>query len=284
MIPSVTVQDKIPFKSEIQITAFEDIPDHLDSLDALKAELIRQFPEYADSPKHEVMAAIRAGKIKGVNPVRQSRGENMILRGFYEDLFARFTGSPGANQTLEIKYLSLGLSYAQSSFSQSSLTSEYYRDTPDETYDDGSRTFYATLYIKKSEANPTANTTLTAGASNTVTVTSATGFVNGGRIQIETDNATYNATITGIAGSAFTVGAITGNGLIEASAFPDDDIPASTNTCKALISEGGCIISDDATTTLDTGKPLNRKRLEEEKDTSVSLLFDYILAGTSVES
>lgn len=279
-LKTVPMTDKIALRSIIQFTKFRDLPDHLDSLDALKAELIRQHPEFADKPHWRLMRAIRGGKVKGAVPVSINRDDNLLLRGFYQNLFSALSG---ASSDIEIKYLALGLSYADTSFAQTTLGEEHYRDTPDETYDDGQRTFYATLYLKKSEGNPP-STTLTAGTSNTVTLTSPTGFVNNGRIQIETVNATYNCTVTGIAGSVLTVGSITGNGLIGVASFPVSDIPASGNTCKALISEGSIIVGADAAATLESGTALNRRRVEEEKTTSDSLLFDYILSGTSVET
>lgn len=278
-VKTVAVHDKIPLRSIIRLTKFRNLPDHLDSLEALKAELIRQRPEYADRPKHEIMNAIRNGLVAGAEPVSVNEDDNLLLRGFYQNIFAALAGD---SSDIEIKYLALGLSYADTNFTQTTLGAEHYRDVPDETYEDGTRTFYATLYLKKSEGNPP-STTLTAGTSNTVTLTDVTDFVENGRIQIETDNATYNCTVTDITGSVLTVGSITGNGLVGAAAFPDGDTPVSGNTCKALISEGAIIVGSDATSTLETGTPLNRRRVEEEKTTSDSLLFDYILSGTSVE-
>lgn len=275
----VEIPDKIPLRSIIQIVKFRDLPDELDSLAALRTELIRQHPEYANAPKHVVMNAIRNGVLKEAQPIKTNRDDNQLLRGFYSNLFSLFANSGGE---LNFAYLALGLSHAETSSTQTALHAEHYRDTPDETYDDGISTFYATLYVKKSEANPPA-TTLTAGTANTVTVSDATDFVENGRIQIETEQATYNCTITGIAGSVFTVGSITGNGVEEAAAFPDDDIPDSGDACTALISEGSVFVGTAATASADSGTPINRRRIEEEKTVRDSLLFDYILSGVSVE-
>lgn len=314
----VPVKDDIGIRSRIQVTALE-VPDELDDhatlmacaldlpgmterigdrISAMQAALAEQFAQGKMTPserlirdaaipekarKLECMQAIRRGEIPGTQVVDQNLDDNLILRGFWEDLFARLASgnSAGANQSLKIQYLALGKSYADSSFTQGDLTSEYYRDVPDETYDDGVSTYYTTLYVKKTEANPTGSTTVSSATTNTITVASATDFVNDGRIQITTASATYNCTIS-ISGTTFTCSAITGGSLTNASAFDPLDPPVATNTVVSLISEGGCIIGEDATSTPNSGKAMNRRLLETLKNTSRSLIFDYILAGASL--
>lgn len=309
-------------KSEVRATVLR-VPDHLDSLEAqldaaeavpgVKEEieqrlksilnnLIQGFQSNKITPDvfvskvkrapHsarmiECKAAINSGRIPGVEVVGHSGGQNLILRNFYEDLFARFMdgNGAGANQTLQIKYLALGLSYAATSFTQADLTSEFFRKAidPDDTFDDGLSTFYASMYLKKSEANPTGVTTVASATSTQITATSATGFVNQGRYQVETDNNTY--TFTGaLSGSVLTCTAITGGSLTNASAFPDDDVPQAGDNLMILISEGGMIIGNDASDTLNSGKPMNRKRLEIAKNPSLSLSLDYIYTATSIDT
>jgi hypothetical protein len=241
----------------------------------------------AKADRFECMQAIRQGRLDVAKVVQVDAGENMILRGFWEDLFARFASgnSAGANQTLKIKYLALGQSYAAISFTQTDLQNESYRDVPDETYDDGVSTYYTTLYTKKSEANPTGNTTVSSSTTTAITVASGSGFAVDNRIQVVTQNNTYTATVTGISGGSsniLAVNNITGGSLSGAAAFSVSDTPQASDTVKVLISEGGAIISDDATSTPGTGKAMNRRLLETLKTTSLSLLFDYIFAGASL--
>lgn len=317
----IPVPDKIPLGGVVRATAFE-VDDDLDDMakqiaaaerlagmsdriESRAREIIRaliasfeagkitvtEFVHRCSRAAHnakqiECRRALREGMVKGVRPIVSDVGHNLILRNFYEDLFARFVDGNGAgvNQTLQIKYLALGTSYAQSTFAQADLTNEFFRKAldPDDTYDDGLSTFYASLYLKKSEANPN-STTATSGTSTTITLTSPTGFVSGGRAQLVTANNTYNFTYT-LSGSVLTCSDITGGSLSGASAFDAADLPVNTNTVTVLISEGGCIIGDDATSTLNTGKPLNRKRLETLKTTAISLSFDFILTATSIDS
>lgn len=230
--------------------------------------------------------AIRSGHVVPV--VDSQIGPNLILRGFWEDLFARFAATPSSNQTLAIKYLALGLDYTASDFNQEDLYEEHYRDVPDETYDNGVSTYTTTLYLKKTEGNPTGNTTVSSSTTTVITVASATGFIVGNRIQVETANNVYTCTITNIAGNDLTINNITGGGfLTPASAFDVADTPQSGDTVISLISEGGCVISEAATASANTGKLLNRKQLATQKlypsGLTLSLLFDYILAGTSIE-
>lgn len=321
----IEVPDDIPVQSLIQVTAL-DVDDDMDDVEILM-EQAANLPgmeeiiadrlnvllaaadaayargdltdadyanKVAEAPQKalamECLQAIRGNRLACARVVEQQLDHNLILRSFWEDLFARLASgnSAGANQTLQIKYLSLGLSFAQSTFSQTTLTSEFYRDTPDEHYEDGVSTYYTTLYVKKTEANPTGNTTVTSATTTVITVASATGFIVGGRIQVKTAGARYNCTISAISSNDLTVTAITGGSLTNANAFDLLDIPQASDTVIALISEGGCIISDNATSTLNTGKAMNRRPLETRKrslaGTPLSLLFDYILTGTSVDT
>jgi len=279
------IKEGILWRSQIHCTALK-VPDELDDLNELMRAARAQEPSLRDAPTHLVMEYIRNGRVDGTTLLSKQGGENRILRAFYVDFFARLKGSvvtPSANQTLFIEYLGIGTDYSATDFNQLTLGNEIYRDVPDEFYDDGISTFYSTLYLKKSEANPTADTTLTAGTTTTVTVTSPTGFVEDGRIEIETANNTYNCTITNIAGSVFTVSAITGGPLTNASAFDPSDIPDSGDTIIALHSEASCFIGGAATSSPDTGSPMNRKRIQQKKNDSISLLYDYILACASLD-
>jgi len=262
------------------------VPDELDDIQELIKSARAQESHLKNAPMHKVMEFIRSGGVKGTECIGRQDGCNRILRAFYVDFFARLKGSvvtPSANQTLFIEYLGIGNDYSVTNFNQATLGNEIYRDVPDEFYDDGISTFYSTLYLKKSEANPTGDTTLTAGTTTTVTVTSPTGFIENGRVEIETTLNTYNCTITNIAGSVFTVSAITGGALTNASAFDAGDIPQSGDAIISLHSEASCFIGGAATGSPDTGSPMNRKRLEQKKNDSISLLYDYILACASLD-
>lgn len=319
---SQAIADRSPLKSLIRVTSLS-VPDELDSPEALElaalqlpgmreavqikademqarlaerfnagklssAEFVKRSEQIPNTARRLCCRqAIRSGRVPHVKVLQHDGGHNLILRNFYEDLFARFSNgnSAGVNQTLQIKYLALGLSYAPTTFTQADLTSEFFRKVvdPSDTYDDGLSTFYASLYLKKTDANPTGVTTVASATSTQITATSATGFVTNGRYQLETANATYVFTAT-LSGSVLTCSEITGGSLINASAFDPADLPQAGNTLVILISEGGCIIGNDATATLNSGKPLNRKRLSTLKNASISLSFDYILTATSIDT
>ncbi|MEZ0375287.1 MAG: hypothetical protein ACAI44_39735 [Candidatus Sericytochromatia bacterium] len=272
-------------QGRIQATALQ-VPDELDDLPALIHQLQREQRMYCTAPRHEVMAAIRRGEVRHTRLLNRQVGCNRVVRGFYLDFFARLMGSqttPGANQTLFIEYFALGTGYVATSASDTQLGNEIYRAVPDELYEDGVSTFYATTYLKKAQGNPTGNTTVSSSTSTVITVASATGFTVNCRIQVETALNTYNCTVSAIAGSNLTVTAITGGSLSNASAFDAGDIPALGDTVKALHAEAGCFMGGAATSSPNTGTLMNRKRIEQLKDSSVSLLYDYILACTSLE-
>lgn len=320
---TLKVKQKLPVRSEIHATRF-DVDPEFDDLNLLlslaeklpgMAKRIRQrllpqlvrlreryqkrkikmseYPALVARAKHNARqlcchAALMAGEVKQARPHETVGGENTLLRGFWEDLFARFGGSPGGNQTLEIKYLALGTSYAESTFSQEDLTNETYRDVPTDKFDDGLTTYYQTIWTKRTQANPLATTLSahTTGADpDMVTLTSTTGAIVGAQLQVETASAIYIGTISAVDGSDVTLSGITGGNLAAAgeSEFDSADYPQSGDDAFVLISEGGCIIGDDATTTLETGKAMNRKRLARKKTTSDSLLWNYIVTGASVE-
>lgn len=281
-----TLQEGILLQSRIQATALQ-VPDELDDLPTLIHQLQREQRQYRTGPRHEVMAAIRRGEVRHTRLLGQQGGCNRIVRGFYLDFFARLMGAqttPGANQTLFIEYFALGTSFAATSFSDTQLGNEIFRAEPTELYEDGISTFYATTYLKKTEGNPTANTTVSSSTSTVITVASATGFVVNGRIQLETVNNTYNCTVSGISSNQLTVTDITGGALLNAPAFDTSDMPQNGNTVKALHSEAGCFIGSAATSSVNTGTLMNRKRIEQLKDSGVSLLYDYILACTSIDA
>lgn len=278
-------QDGIRLQSRIEVTALH-VPDELDDLNLLIHQLQREQCKYRMAPRHEIMAALRRGEVRHTRRISHQGGENLIVRGFYLDLFARLMGdqaAPGSNQTLFIKYFALGTGYGAPSFSNTQLGNEIFRAVPDELYEDGISTFYATTYLKKADGNPTGNTTVSSSTTTVMTVASATGFVANSRIQVETANNTYNCTVTSVSGSDLTVTAITGGSLSNASAFEAGDTPQSGDTVKALHAEAGCFIGGAATSGVNTGNLMNRKRIEQLKDSSISLLYDYILACTSVE-
>lgn len=277
--------DGILLQSRIHATALQ-VPDELDDLPVLIRQLQHEQRQYRQAPRHEVMAAIRRGEVRHTRLLSQQGGCNRILRGFYLDFFARLMGSqttPGSNQTLFLEYFALGTSYAPTGFTDTQLGNEMFRAVPDELYEDGLSTFYATTYLKKSQANPAGNTSVSSSTSTVITVASATGFAINGRIQVETANNTYNCTISNVSGSDLTVGAITGGSLSNAGAFSGADIPQSGDTVKALHSEAGCFLGGAATASANTGTLMNRKRIEQLKDSSISLLYDYILACASLE-
>lgn len=317
-----TVFDKIPLKSQIRVTTYEtddgmddrsvqmaaaeQLPGIAERIEARYQRMLielnarHQAGKLSDEAlavrirraRHaakmiECTNAINAGRVPGVRVIGSELGDNLILRNFYEDLFARFVdgNDAGANQTLQIKYLGLGLSYAPSSFTQPDLFNEFFRKAldPADVYEDGLSTFYASLYMTKSEGNPTGNTTVASATSTQLTLTSATGFATNCRVQIETQNNTYNCTVS-MSGSVATCSSITGGSLSGASAFDSADIPQAGDTVIVLIAEGGFIIGDDASDTLNTGKPLNRKLLETLKTMANSKALDYILTAASLDN
>lgn len=271
-------------RSQIQGTGLI-VPDELDDLPALISALKKQDRRYIDAPKHEVMAAIRRGEVKHTQSLGTVGGCNKLVRGFYTDFFARLGGNasaPSAAQTLYIMKFALGTKYTPPSFSDTLLGNEIYRDTPDEFYDDTISTFYATTYLKKTEGNPTGNTTVSSATTTQITVASPTGFVTGGRCQVETASNTYNFTAS-VSGSVLTCSDITGGSLSGAGAFLVSDTPAASDTVIALHSEAGCFIGTGATGSANTGTLMNHKQLEQLKTSGISLLYDFILACTSLE-
>lgn len=318
--PPALLSEGLRIQSMINSTGLI-VPDELDDLNQLRYALSRQSLEFRDIPNRPMpvwacgpcstlqaegvhkrcyrcaleletwnnymsraMAAIRRGEVRHTKVYDQHTGCNEILRAFYVDFFARLMGSsvtPGLNQTLFIEYFALGTSYAPTSFTQTQLGNEIYRTVPQEFYEDGISTFYATSYLKKTEGNPTGNTTVASATSTELTLTSATGFVSGCRVQVETVNATYTFTGT-LSGSVLTASAITGGGLDNASAFDASDIPQPGDTVIVLHSEGACFIGGDASASPNTGKPMNRRLTEILKTHRISRLYDYVLACTSV--
>jgi len=273
------------FSSQIHCVALA-VPDELDSLEALRRQLCYQERRYWDAPIHEVMAAIRRGEVRHTRILGRQGGENKLVRGFYTEFFARLKGAqttPGANQTLFIEKFAVGTKYDATLFADTTLGNEIYRATPAELYEDGVSTFYATTYLKKTEGNPTGNTTVSSSTTTVITVASATGFVVDGRIQVETANNTYNCTVSAISGADLTVTDITGGSLSGAGAFDAGDIPQSGDTVKALHSEAACFLGGATTSSANTGTMMNRKRIEQLKDSSISLLYDYILACASLD-
>lgn len=319
----VVVEQKLPISSQIRCTKFQVDPEH-DSLPIL-LDMAAQLPQVQERIKKrfekdlerieqrlkagkikpedyqakiakaaanarmlECTEALRNGEVEAATPVSHSRGENMLLRGFWEDLFDRFAGTASANQTLEIKYLALGTSYADSSFSQEDLTNETYRDTTTDTYEDGLRTYYTTMWTQRSQANPNSTTLsddVDSESADTLPLTAVTGVIVGARLQVETATNIYKCTVLSIDSLDVTVGNIVGGNLPStgASEFDENDLPLSGNNVFVLIAEGGCIIGDDATSSTNSGKAMNRKKLEEKKTEVDSLLWDYVLAGASVD-
>lgn len=318
----ITIEQKLPISSQILCTKFQVDPEH-DSLDSLLA-LAEQLPQIPgrvrtrvklhllrlkrlfkagklavedypakvakaikSSRMFECTAALRNGEVSAARPISQGGGENTILVGFWEDLFARFDGTADSNQTLEIKYLALGTSYADTDFDQEDLTNETYRDVTSDTYNDGVRTFYTTMWTQRSQANPNSTTlsgNVDSGSASVLPLTATTGVIVGGRLQVETAENVYKCTVDSIDGSDVTVSAITGGNLptTGASEFDEDDLPLSGDAVFVLIAEGGCIIGDDATGTTNSGKAMNRKTLGEKKTAADSLLWDYVVSGASV--
>lgn len=280
-----SVADSAPFKSQIQATALI-LPDGLDDLNELIAQIKREQRIYRDAPMTDVMAAIRRGEVRCTSSLGTRGGNNKLIRGFYLDLFARLKGAsstPAADQTLYIEKFAIGTKYDATLFADAQLGNEIYRATPNEFYDDGLSTFYATTYLNKSSGNPTGNTTVSSSTSTVITVASPTGFVVDGRIQVETANATYNCTVSAISGSDLTVNAITGGSLVNAGAFDAGDIPQAADTVIALHAEAACFIGSNTTGTANTGTMMNRKLLEQLKTSSISLLYDYILSCESLD-
>lgn len=315
-----TVPDGIGLSSRIECTALA-VPDELDDLTALRQQLAKQegvaIPPRPVPVRHceacwaaallgkpercptcrtmqqtwnrylcQAMACIRKGHVRHTRILGRQGGENKLVRGFYTEFFARLAGAqttPGGNQTLFIERFAVGTKYDATLFADTQLGNEIYRAVPDEFFDDSVSTFYATTYLKKTQGNPTGNTTVSSSTTTVITVASATGFVVDGRIQVETASNTYNCTVSNISGSDLTVTDITGGSLSGAGAFDVSDTPANGDTVKALHSEAACFLGGATTSSANTGNMMNRKLIEQLKDTSVSLLYDYILACTSLD-
>jgi hypothetical protein len=315
-----TVRNSINLSSRIECTALA-VPDELDDLTALREQLAKQDGT-AIPPRpvpvrhceacwanaligsarrcstctamqqtwnryiHQALASIRKGAVKHTKLLGRQGGENKLVRGFYSEFFARLAGAqttPDANQTLYIEKFAVGTKYDATLFADTTLGNEIYRATPTEFFDDTVSTFYATSYLKKTEGNPTGNTTVASSTTTVITVASATGFVVDGRIQVETASNTYNCTVSAISGTDLTVNDITGGSLSGAGAFDVSDTPVNGDTVKALHSEAACFLGGATSSSADTGNMMNRKLIEQLKDTSISLLYDYILACTSLD-
>jgi hypothetical protein len=162
------------------------------------------------------------------------------------------------------------------------LGNEIYRAVPNEFYDDTVSTFYATTYLKKSQGNPN-TTTVSSSTSTIVTVASATGIQVNTRIQVETSTRTYLCTVSNVASTALTVTDITDTGGTEYAEFPADDIPQSADVVYVLHCEASIFLGDNATASANTGVCGNRKRLGFNKKASVSVLYDFVLACTSID-
>jgi hypothetical protein len=253
--------------------------------DAARASYAARVAEILESARACVTTeAIRCGRVPEIRVVARDLAPNQILRNFWEDLFARFKDTAGVNQTLAFQYLALGTSYAQTLFAQPDLHAEAFRKAPEQIYEDGISTIYATLLTNRTEYNPP-ETTVASATADSITLTSATGFASFQRLQIETANAIYKTTIT-LAGSVAQCSDITGGDIpvgTSASEFPEDDIPQAGDAVYVLVAEGGVIIGEDATATLGTGKPMNRRRLETKKQ-GYPLLWDFIFKGASIDT
>lgn len=232
-----------------------------------------------------VMRVIKAGGVPGTKVLDRQGGQNLLVRGFYQEIFARMMGAitpPTAAQTLFIEQLAVGTNNDATSFTQTTLNNEIYRDVPDDILDDGVKTLYASLYLKKSEANPNF-TTVTSSTTTVITVVSATGIILGARLRVETTLNTYNCTVLNVSGLNITVGNITGGVLLDAGAFLVSDTPQSGDDVYVLHSEAGFFLGENATSTPNTGNMGNRKPIEVHKKLIISLIYDFILAGASVE-
>jgi len=280
------VSDPLAFKSMIGSTGLL-VPDELDDLNTLINQLRREQVRYRNAPMHEVMAAIRRGEVRHTQVIDQDLGGNRLVRGFFLDFFARLGGAktaPGEAQTLFIERFALGTNYASVSFNQPQLGKEIYRAAPDEFYDDGNTTFYATTYLKKSDGNPLADTLVDSSTTTVITVDDGSEFSVNDRCQVQTDLETYFFTVKDVTSNDLEVKDILGGSFTEpVQAFDPADIPQNGNRVVAMHAEGACFLGGDADASPNTGNMMNRRRIQRLKDSSISRLYDYILACASVD-
>ena len=250
------------------------IPDHLDNIDTAKA-------------------VVNGEVIEGVSIISSGSEANLILRSFWLDLFSRFKGSPTVNQGLNIKYFALGSSYEANDFTQTTLNSENFRSTPDEYFDDGLTQFSTTLFLKKSEGNESAyldDTPIVSATLSSITVPKPSGSptYDNSVIEITTSSAVYTAVVSGHTDTGTEIvlnlkDILGGNLITESPTFDPADIPQAGDLSASLIGEAGLFIGDDATSIINTGRAMNRKRIKILKNNKTSILLNCIISGGSID-
>lgn len=260
------------------------IPDDITLRKELKAEYLRNRKALYEQGQM-IYGAISSDSIDGVDVVETSENNNLLTRGFYEELYAIMAGSlttPSVNQTMFIEYLAIGTMSGDTDFDDSQLGNEIFRAVPSSIQDDGVRSLYATAYLGPSDGNPDF-TQVDSSTSTVITVDDATGFIVGAKLRVETTNNTYTCIVTNVSGVNITVGSITGGALLNAGAFDAGDIPQNGDYVYILVTELGAFVGGAATASADTGNMIDRSQGAVHMYFPLSKLVNLVLSGDSVQ-
>jgi len=232
-----------------------------------------------------IYGLIISNKVSGVKVVEHSENNNLLTKGFYEELYAVMAGSltaPSVDQTMYIEHIAVGTMSGDTDFDDEALGNEIFRDVPVSIQHDGVRTLYAVAYVGPSEANPDF-TQVDSSTQTVITVDDATGFHIGAKLRVETTNNTYICSVTNVSGVNITVGSITGGVLTNAGEFLVSDVPQNGDYVYILISEMGTFVGGGSTLTPDTGNMIDRSSGLVHKKYPLSGLINFILSGDSTQ-
>lgn len=258
-------------------------------------DLIRKSEiKYKYAPTHVLMHVLRNGGLKHVQTKHgflsdviqtapaMAAGQNKVVLGFFQDLFARNKGTQTSDQTLKYEYFGVGSNYGTAvSQSQTTLQAEIFRFVPDEIYDNGLYQITVSTHIKSDEGNP--NVTQISNASTPTTsnfsVANVTGIAVGTLIEVEiTGDDPEVCRVTAVNGSLITIYALdTGDNLLPVAPSVGDDV-------YVMYAEGGCFMGNAANASANTGKMANRKLFQYKKTNGAGILIDnqftYLPTGT----
>jgi hypothetical protein len=209
-MPQATVRELLAFEGKL--------PDLLPILNQLQAKFGRDFPDSLRKTLIELRSArmrcllerFKAG-VLGFAPTLAFDHHNKVLNAYLDAVQARMQGTQSANQTLEVQTVEVGAGYPTPAGTDTALQHLLGAGkAPGEIDVVG----YQTTWITHFELadNNGAETTIAAVTDTThITLTSATGFANGDRIEIQTSGGSFKRTITALAGADATLDtAVTG--------------------------------------------------------------------------
>ncbi len=253
--------------------------------------MLRKHREYRDAPEHIVQAAIRAGKLDGLEignrfvsksvPMKFAikpafgGGQNRVVKKFFEHLFARMKGTPTAEQTLAIEYFAMGTNYAtQAAPDDVQLVKEVFRFVPTSIYDNSLYSLTVSTHIQADQGN-LVNTAVSNGSTpNTsgFSVANVSGLSVGDAIGVICPDGEEECYITAINANAVAVYALnTGDNFLPAA-------PVVGAAVYRYFGEWGTFMGANANSSANTGALMNRKIQTYNKTNAAGVLVDNIFS------